>query len=203
MIEKDSARLSKPWWKGMIKKKKQFVERFFMICGLLSNNSLYPWKGFQPRQISKTLWVNRSIRYYSRSAKSVGNFHGYNVTRIICDRVSVDIYGCLSLYILAMQSRNRRDAFLCMDWGFLSYATSKLNAIRCIAPLLCLGVIDSWVPNDYQFPFRVASRPRPACSLLYLSADHVAWCRDMACHARSRVHDNPVDCINLCEAIKG
>ena len=29
--------------------------------------------------------------------------------------------------------------------GFPSYATSKLNAIRCITPFLRLGVIDSWV----------------------------------------------------------
>ena len=39
--------------------------------------------------------LKQSIRYYSRSAKSVGNFHGYNVTRIICDRVSVEIHGYL------------------------------------------------------------------------------------------------------------
>ena len=65
-----------------------------------------------------TLWVNKSIRYYSRSAKSIWNFHGYNVTRIICDRVSVNVWMPLTI-LLAMQSRNRRDAFLWMVWGFL------------------------------------------------------------------------------------
>ena len=110
----------------------------------------FRWANGSFRWFPITLWVNKSIRYYSRSAKSVGNFHGYNVTRIICDRVSVDIW-MPQITLLAMQSRNRRGAFLWVVWGFLSYATSKLNAIRCIALLLCLGVIDSWVPNDYHF----------------------------------------------------
>ena len=61
------------------------------------DNILYLWYGVSDilgipvLWNSKTLWVKQSIRYYSRSAKSVGNFHGYNVTRIICDRVSVDM----------------------------------------------------------------------------------------------------------------
>ena len=61
--------------------------------------------------ISNNIVGKKRIRYYSRSAKSVGNFHGYNVTRIICDRVSVDIWMPETI-LLAMQSRNRRGAFL-------------------------------------------------------------------------------------------
>ena len=67
---------------------------FLLLCGADSDKIIT----FAHERVARrchrfvTSWVKQSIRYYSRSAKSVGNFHGYNVTRIICDRVSVDIW---------------------------------------------------------------------------------------------------------------
>ena len=54
-------------------------------------------------------------------------------------RVSV-WYGYLCPSIIAMHQRLGVVYSYKKDRGFLSYAASQLNAIRCITPLLCLVV---------------------------------------------------------------